>query len=44
MSHRGETLHKDVCCIADLKEAGGKNLGKMYRGECYADNGPVPRD
>jgi hypothetical protein len=32
MSHRGETLHKDVCCIADLKEAGGKNLGKTYRG------------
>ncbi|KAJ5915242.1 hypothetical protein N7454_011137 [Penicillium verhagenii] len=31
MSHRGKTLHKDVCCIADLKEAGGKNLSKTYR-------------
>lgn len=44
MSHRGETLHKDVCCIADLKEAGGKNLNKMYRGECDEDNVLVPRD
>ncbi|KAJ5113293.1 hypothetical protein N7456_001827 [Penicillium angulare] len=31
MSHRGETLHKDVCCIADLKEMGGKKLSPMYR-------------
>ncbi|KAJ5635136.1 uncharacterized protein N7484_008449 [Penicillium longicatenatum] len=39
MSHRGETLHKDVCCIADLKEAGGKNLGKTYRD--YYDGGAM---
>ncbi|KAJ5738950.1 hypothetical protein N7493_002105 [Penicillium malachiteum] len=31
MSHRGETLHKDVCCIADLKKMGGKKLPIMYR-------------
>jgi hypothetical protein len=33
MSHRGETLHKDVCCIADLKELGSKRLSPMVRGE-----------
>ncbi|KAJ6172037.1 hypothetical protein N7470_001104 [Penicillium chermesinum] len=31
MSHRGETLHKDVCCIADLKEMGSKRLAPMVR-------------
>ncbi|KAJ5133514.1 hypothetical protein N7448_001459 [Penicillium atrosanguineum] len=31
MSHRGETLHKDVCCIADLKELGSKRLSPMVR-------------
>ncbi|KAJ6108434.1 hypothetical protein N7523_009757 [Penicillium sp. IBT 18751x] len=31
MSHRGESLHKDVCCIADLKELGSKRLSPMVR-------------
>ncbi|KAJ6031309.1 hypothetical protein N7540_002041 [Penicillium herquei] len=31
MAHRGESLHKDVCCIADLKEMAGKKLPIMYR-------------
>ncbi|KAJ5408746.1 hypothetical protein N7509_002629 [Penicillium cosmopolitanum] len=31
MAHRGETLHKDVCCIADLKELGSKRLSPMVR-------------
>ncbi|KAJ5227158.1 uncharacterized protein N7469_007164 [Penicillium citrinum] len=33
MAHRGETLHKDVCCIADLKELGSKRLSPMVRDE-----------
>ena len=35
MSHRGETLHKDVCCIADLKELGSKRLAPMVRGRLH---------
>ncbi|KAJ5474506.1 hypothetical protein N7475_004072 [Penicillium sp. IBT 31633x] len=31
MAHRGETLHKDVCCIADLKELGSNRLAPMVR-------------
>ncbi|KAJ5112350.1 hypothetical protein N7532_000395 [Penicillium argentinense] len=31
MAHRGETLHKDVCCIADLKDLGSKCLPPMVR-------------
>ncbi|KAJ5172509.1 hypothetical protein N7492_005102 [Penicillium capsulatum] len=31
MSHRGETLHKDVCCIADLKDLGSRRLSPMVR-------------
>lgn len=34
MAHRGETLHKDVCCIADLKKMGSSRLAPMVRGEC----------
>lgn len=32
MAHRGETLHKDVSCIADLKELGSRQLPVMVRG------------
>ncbi|KAJ5447019.1 Aldolase-type TIM barrel [Penicillium cf. griseofulvum] len=31
MAHRGETLHKDVCCIADLKKMGSSRLAPMVR-------------
>ncbi|PYH67432.1 alpha-hydroxy acid oxidase [Aspergillus vadensis CBS 113365] len=31
MAHRGETFHKDVSCIADLKAIGSKKLPKMVR-------------
>ncbi|KAJ5673783.1 hypothetical protein N7462_009222 [Penicillium macrosclerotiorum] len=31
MAHRGETFHKDVCCIADLKELGSRRLSPMAR-------------
>lgn len=33
MSHRGEALHKDVCCIADLKDLGSRRLSPMVRGK-----------
>lgn len=33
MAHRGETLHKDVCCIADLKRLGSSRLAPMVRGK-----------
>lgn len=32
MAHRGETLHKHVSCIADLKALGSKNLPVMVKG------------
>lgn len=32
MAHRGESLHKDVCCIADLKKLGSSRLAPMVRG------------
>ncbi|KAE8372034.1 FMN-dependent dehydrogenase [Aspergillus bertholletiae] len=31
MAHRGETLHKDISCIADLKAQGSKKLPRMVR-------------
>ncbi|GKZ85136.1 hypothetical protein AnigIFM56816_010902 [Aspergillus niger] len=31
MAHRGETFHKDVNCIADLKAMGSKKLPKMVK-------------
>ncbi|OGM42082.1 (S)-2-hydroxy-acid oxidase [Aspergillus bombycis] len=31
MAHRGETLHKDISCIADLKVQGSKKLPRMVR-------------
>ncbi|RJE21100.1 S-2-hydroxy-acid oxidase [Aspergillus sclerotialis] len=31
MAHRGETLHKDVSCIADLKRMGSSRLPTMVR-------------
>ncbi|KAJ5320218.1 hypothetical protein PENANT_c010G09097 [Penicillium antarcticum] len=31
MAHRGETFHKDVCCIADLKRLGSARLAPMVR-------------
>ncbi|PYH96499.1 FMN-dependent dehydrogenase [Aspergillus ellipticus CBS 707.79] len=31
MAHRGETFHKDVSCIADLKALGSKKLPVMVR-------------
>lgn len=33
MAHRGETFHKDVSCIADLKALGSRRLPAMVRGE-----------
>jgi (S)-2-hydroxy-acid oxidase len=33
MAHRGETLHNEVSCIADLKALGSSKLPKMVRGE-----------
>lgn len=35
MAHRGETLSKDVCCIADLKKIGSSRLAPMVRGEYH---------
>lgn len=32
MAHRGETLHKDVSCIGDLKRMGSSRLPTMVRG------------
>lgn len=32
MAHRGETLDKDVSCIADLKALGSRRLPPMVRG------------
>lgn len=32
MAHRGETLHKHVSSIADLKALGSKNLPVMVKG------------
>ncbi|OOQ83227.1 Peroxisomal (S)-2-hydroxy-acid oxidase GLO5 [Penicillium brasilianum] len=31
MSHRGETLHRDVCCIDDLKKLASMKLTRMVR-------------
>ncbi|KAF7596368.1 hypothetical protein BBP40_002112 [Aspergillus hancockii] len=31
MAHRGETLHKDIACIADLKALGSEKLPQMVR-------------
>lgn len=33
MAHRGETLDKNVSCIADLKALGSRRLPVMVRGE-----------
>lgn len=33
MAHRGETLHSEVACIADLKAQASKNLPPMIRGD-----------
>lgn len=35
MAHRGETLSKDVCCVADLKKLGSSRLAPMVRGEYH---------
>lgn len=36
MAHPGETLHKNVSCIADLKALGSKNLPVMVKGMSIA--------
>ena len=32
MAHRGESLHEDVSCIADVRKLGSEKLSPMVRG------------